>query len=240
MRQQTYTIEEASKILRIKLPTTPNALKSAFRRRSREVHPDHSVAVDAKEQFQALLAAYEYVQIRPEWLMQEYEGPSASSLCEDGTPLSALGQGLGPTTNGRPCDGCDSKGFTSYSAEQIQCRNCRASGIASSFVASVEYRCRRCGGDGTFKRGGKAVGQCNGCRGAGWILERGKKRTDAFGVFGGFHTVPVNRCVTCRGRGTVKNPRGRMLHQKCTGCKGTGEILVFNPVIPKGLLGSRR
>ena len=50
---QTFTLAEAVKILRVDLPTTANALKSAFRRRSREVHPDHSVAVDAKDGFVA-------------------------------------------------------------------------------------------------------------------------------------------------------------------------------------------
>lgn len=234
MRQLTYTIEEASKILRIKLPTTVNALKSAFRRRSREVHPDHSVAVDAKEQFQELSAAYEYVQTRLDWSMgEEYEGPSASSFCDDGTPLSTLGQGLGPTTNGRPCEGCDSKGFTSYSAWGVDCPDCRTS------LRGVKYRCRRCGGDGTFKRDGKAVGQCRGCSGSGWIPERQKAPSDRFGVFGGFHAEPVNRCTTCRGRGKINDPRGRVTHVKCYHCKGTGEILVFNPVIPKGLLSSR-
>lgn len=233
MRQQTFTIEDASKILRIDLPTTGNALKSAFRRRSREVHPDHSVAVDAKEQFQLLSAAYEYAQVQPSWLIQ-IEGAQAeiAAVCDDGTPLVDLGKGLGPTTNGRPCDGCGSKGFTSYTAGEVPCSDCR-----STFGGEVSYRCRRCGGDGTFKRNGRNVGQCNGCRGSGWIRETRRERHA--GLFG-FHFGVQNRCVTCKGRGTVKDPRGRVIYNKCDRCKGTGEILVFNPVIPKGLLGSRR
>lgn len=231
MKIQTFSIEDASKILCIKLPTTANALKSAYRRRSRIVHPDHSVAIDAKEQFQALAAAYEYAQTQPSWIAEGYDGPSESSFCEDGTPLSDLGQGLGPTTNGKPCDGCDAKGFTSYSAEMVQCPDCRPG------IRNVQYRCRRCGGDGMFKRDGRAMGQCNGCRGGGWVTSRDTKRVDTiFGV----RMMPANRCATCRGVERVKDPRGRLIHNKCYSCKGTGEILVFNPVIPKGLLGGIR
>ena len=233
MRMQTFTIEDASRILRVELPTTTNALKSAFRRRSREVHPDHSIAVDAKEQFQMLSAAYEYVQTQPAWLLLAEGAVDTAQTCEDGTPLADLGKGLGPTINGRPCDGCGSRGFTSYSADRTACPDCR------STMLHVEYRCRRCGGDGVFKRNGKAVGQCNGCRGMGWIREQGRKRTDMFGVYGGFHSRSVNRCGTCKGTERVKNPHGAMLHNKCYHCKGTGEILVFNPVIPKGLLRAR-
>lgn len=224
MKIESFTIAAASHILRVELPTTMNALKSAFRRRSREVHPDHSVAVDATKQFQALSAAYEFAQTQSSWLLAtEGEAVNGNLLCDDGTPLADLGKGLGPLKNGRPCDGCGSKGFTSYSVARTPCGDCRVE------FGRVSYRCQRCGGDGVFKRNGRSVGQCNGCRGNGWIAEL--RRTPSF--FG-------SRCVTCKGAGDVPNPQGRQTHVKCYHCKGTGELLVFNPVIPKGLLGSRR
>lgn len=232
MRIETFTIAAASHILRVELPTTMNALKSAFRRRSREVHPDHSVAVDATKQFQALSAAYEFAQTQPAWLLEtEGEEVNGNLLCDDGTPLADLGKGLGPLKNGRPCDGCGSKGFTSYSVARTPCVDCRVA------FGRVSYRCRRCGGDGVFKRNGRSVGECNGCRGEGWIAET-KRVRDPFGF--GFGVRLVNRCVTCKGERDVPNPQGRQTHVKCYHCKGTGELLVFNPVIPKGLLGSRR
>jgi len=235
----SFTLAEASKILRIELPTTANALKSAFRRRSREVHPDHSVAVDAKEQFQILSAAYEFAQTRPDWLLAvDGATPGEALACDDGTPLSECGNGLGPTTNGRPCTDCGGKGFTSYTAETIPCPDCRRGGVLGVFI---EYRCRRCGGDGTFKKNGRAAGKCFGCQGSGWIQE--KRRNSApdyfrFGFFGGSRIV--NHCTTCKGRFEIKNPRGWLVYVKCHHCKGMGEILIFNPVIPKGLLAQRK
>lgn len=217
----TFSIEEASRIIDIKLPTTANALKSAFRRRSRQVHPDHSIAVDAKTQFQALAAAYEFVQLQRDWILCDDGSANSPAQCVDGTLLSDLGQGLGATVNGRPCEPCSGKGFQSYHDDLFAytpCKDCRTRWL-TVFRAVIEYRCRRCGGDGNFKRHGKAIGPCKGCSGNGWI----KAKTSS------------NHCVTCKGAGKIKN-EGMLLHNKCSNCKGTGELLVFNPVIPKGLL----
>ncbi len=229
--KSTFTIETASRIIGISLPTTANALKSAFRRRSREVHPDHSIATDATIRFQELTAAYEFAQLQRDWLLRDDGTENKPAMCVDGkTLLSDLGQGLGPTVNGKPCAPCGGKGFQSYTSEfdYEPCKDCRTSWLGL-FTEIVEYRCRRCGGDGNFKRNSKAVGDCRGCNGRGWI-----KSKDAFHAVLGLRTVK-NRCVTCKGTSKIKS-NNKMLYTKCTGCKGTGEILVFNPVIPKGLL----
>lgn len=226
MRIQTFTLPDAEKILCIALPTTLNALKSAFRRRSLRVHPDHSVAVDAKEQFQILSAAYEFAQTQVEWILSVEGEAHQPDVCDDGTPLSDLGKGLGPTTNGKPCESCAGKGFNSYTNGMVSCSDCREEAFR------VSYRCRKCGGDGEFKRSGKSVGKCFGCQGLGWVPEQRRGR----GLFG---NVPINRCQTCKGAQVVRDPKAKKLHAKCWQCKGTGELLVFNPVIPKGLLRAR-
>ena len=44
-------------------------------------------------------------------------------------------------------------------------------------------------------------------------------------------------CRHCRGRGWVSEPSVR--YERCLECRGTGEILIFNPALPKGRLKGR-
>ena len=149
---------------------------------------------------------------------------------EEGILLKDLGLGLGPTTNGRPCDACCGKGYTSYSCEKDVCPDCRRvydMHIFSFFFdpeGVFEYRCRKCKGTGSFTKNGKVVGTCFNCNGKGWHKVNRRAR---------------NSCQTCKGRMEIDNPKGAKKHLRCTTCKGTGEILVFNPVLPKGLLAGR-
>jgi hypothetical protein len=217
---------QAASILGVKLPTTMNVVKTAFRRASRLEHPDVSKHQKAHERFLQVQEAYACLQSVA--TVDVIEKVTEKDQTEEGILLKDLGLGLGPTTNGRPCDACNGKGYTSYSCEREVCPDCRYTMATFSFwldsMGIFEYRCRKCKGTGNFSKNGKVVGTCFNCNGKGW--HRVNRRA-------------VNTCQTCKGRMEVDNPKGTKKHQRCTTCKGTGEILVFNPVLPKGLLSGR-
>lgn len=100
-------IFEAGRLLDIKLPSTKNAVKTAYRKRATEEHPDVSKHPEAKKRFQLLVEAYESA-----LAVSVDSEENAKTDC--GRFLNELGLGLGPNVNGRTCEGCDGKGFTTF------------------------------------------------------------------------------------------------------------------------------
>lgn len=217
---------KSAEVLGIELPTTRNLLKTAFRRRSHEEHPDQSQHPDANNRFIAVSAAYKHLREQDVFTLSGADERNTHTLC--GKALSDLGKGLGPTTNGRPCSTCSGVGYKEYRHPQIvDCANCRLT------YGRWQYRCRRCEGTGKFKKGGKEIGECFGCKGSGWLTPKHQKMR--------IHPVwrsrePVNACKDCNGRGVQRQESKELFYQLCSECKGVGEIKIFNPVIPKGLL----
>jgi len=206
-------IDEAAKLLDVRLPTTTNALKQAYKRASLKYHPDHNRAQNATEQFQRVKAAFDLLSTSEHL---EFSAEDARNLMtEDGVALSKLGKGLGSTTNGTPCPECDARGFTVYTIGMEDCPDCRVEFTTGWFSTRV-HRCRKCGGSGQFQKKGK----CFGCNGAGW--RRPKHRHDP--------------CSTCRGLRRVEKRNGQKIYNTCGKCKGCGELPMWNPVLPKGLL----
>jgi DnaJ-class molecular chaperone len=108
---------ESARLLGLKLPTTMNALKSAFHRKAREEHPDQSQAADAHERYLRVQDAYECLR-RDATALSVTEEEVRDLLCDDGaTKVADLGKGLPHNVNGKPCPQCDGKGFQSYSLE---------------------------------------------------------------------------------------------------------------------------
>lgn len=198
-------------MLRVELPVTGNALKTAFRRRASEEHPDHSKHPRAADRFREVQTAFEALDGS-----EHVVGAPPEAKCDDGTPLSECGLGLGPTVNGKACPACHGCGYREI-RERKPCPDCRTWGVWSLRWA---YRCRKCGGSGRFLRNGHDVGKCYPCDGRGWI------RADAI----------FNNCRTCDGTryATTQNVTS---YVRCSNCEGTGEVKVLNPVLPKGLLG---
>ena len=209
------THEEATQVLRVELPTTENALKAAFRRRASEEHPDHSKHPRAAERFMEVQAAFEALLGSPE---VTHAASQRDQRCEDGTPLTECGLGLGLTVNGRPCPGCHGRGYGEVFSRE-RCPDCREAGV---WGLNYEYRCRRCSGTGRFMRNGRDVGECFACKGTGWHRDRSV----------------YNHCGTCGGTGYASTKKV-ICYAKCHACEGTGEIKVLNPVLPKGLFTGR-
>lgn len=208
-------VEEAAKLLGLTPPVTSNQIKRAYSIKALLEHPDHSKHPDAAARFQRLTEAKKLLERSPS-VLGDFSNTALKTV--DGQLLSELGNGLGPHTNGTTCGECSGKGFYSASnAEFISCPDCRDA------VFGWLYRCVKCRGSGDFTKNGKAVGRCFNCTGSGWVS-------------GGFR----NTCRSCNGLLQIRAPSGPPKnHFKCSRCKGTGELAMWNPVLAKGLLSPR-
>ena len=223
----TSDMRDAANLLGLTLPTTENALKTHYKRKSREEHPDTSKHPKAAERFMAVKDAYDTLKKARCFDLDSED--VAITRTEQGDLLSDLGKGLGPTTNGRPCSSCESTGYTTWSERLAErCTDCH-----QTPDGRWEYTCRRCEGTGTFKVNGVSKGECYTCKGTGWRKPKNQKRTQnrvwGFGTF-------VNVCKKCDGTSYVHIKVTKTHYNTCRECKGTGEIRIFNPVLPKGFL----
>jgi len=210
----------ALKTLGLEPPITANSLKTAFRRCSKIEHPDLSKHPKAKERFEAVVTANSLILNHPE-LMDAVDSSIATT--DEGNPLSSLGKGLGATVNGKMCDDCNGLGYQAFIGRTVPCSDCRT----RRFMAHLrlyEYRCRKCLGSGLFKMKAGRSGTCYPCQGSGWV------RIQTESPF-------QNSCPTCKGTTLVEDRRRKTYHT-CFKCKGSGELPMWNPVLPKGFLGS--
>jgi DnaJ-class molecular chaperone len=199
----------------LSLPITSDELKSAFRRRAKELHTDTSGDNGTKDKFIAMKDAYDFL-VKLEGMKFVYgeksvEGQTIRLVTTDGTPLYELGLGLGPMKNGRDCERCEHKGYTEERnfVGQHVCYNCNWDGRVMD-----EIPCKPCNGTGKFTQGrsGRVV-PCRVCHG------RGEK-------------LGYKLCPQCHGSKYIGE--GKVYYVKCYECNGTGEIELFSPLFPKG------
>ena len=157
------------KYLVVDLPCTEDELKTAFREAARRMHPDMGGDpkhfIEMQKEYQTLLA-------NP----HTFTMPSAQTRTASGIPLSALGLGLGPLKNGKPCWKCKSKGYerTAQSRYDI-CPTCNNRRV-------LRWYCRECGGDGRVVVSVPCIDICYTCEGTGetevWnpVLPKGRLR----------------------------------------------------------------
>jgi len=176
----------------------------------------------SEEAFKKMQNAYEFLLAlhgKALGVFREEEINGNSKKTVDGIPLVELGQGLGPTTNGKNCPTCEHRGYTiEYGRSWSVCEECDELGRVSR-----EFPCRACRGTGKFtQRRTRRVVDCRACNGTG--------------VFR--HPLLMMRCPKCLGTKTVwgKDENGP-IYRVCWECRGKGEILIWNPVFPKGRLG---
>ena len=204
------------------LPVQLVVLKRAYRDASRKLHPDMG---GDEEAFKTMHSVYEFLAN-----LQGYTGIFtrdadneivAPTTTVEGIPLSELGLGLGPTTNGRDCETCNHNGYTTHHGyHYVVCQECDEMGMMPR-----KFPCRACRGSGKFtQRRSERVVDCRKCNGTGQYKHP-------------FWIVP---CPHCYGSKTmhVENPEG-VYYTRCLECRGTGEIMIFNPVLPKGALAAR-
>lgn len=159
--------------------------------------------------------------------------------------LSDLGKGLPLTVSAIECDICKGKGYTGYRRTkhiedvEVTCPDCDGSGVFS-------YPCRTCKGKGKLPnpKTGKMIIECPSCEGSGRFYPEAKGGefiySIAFKIIKGKQRK-VHKCRRCAGWGEVLGVRkyedGPLMYSTCGSCNGMGEIRIYNPVIPRGLLG---
>ncbi len=201
------------------VPVTIADLKSAYRRRAKELHPD--LNPHGTELFKTFQEVYEWLTSPDVLRIIVKIGEAEYTTCTtDGTPLSELGLGFDNTKNGRDCGYCNHRGYHKVVEERYHiCRECSGCGY------TYANACDACKGTGKFtQKNSKRVVDCLRCKGKGTI-----------------HYGTLSRCRAdgCN-RGYVSRATERVTYQTCWTCKGIGEIEIYNPVIPKGLLTVRK
>lgn len=155
----------ARKYFNVELPVLSAVLKSAFRSASRRFHPDMG---GTDEQFKEMKRVYDAIQDAGLLVQSSKDMNQAGARLlrtVDGTLLSDLGLGLGPTTNGRDCDTCSGFGYRSWTEpirRMVQCNRCAGRGCWKCWntgreektvgQSTIKYaRCGTCNGTGEIK-----------------------------------------------------------------------------------------
>ena len=203
------------------LPCSLQDLRMAFRKEAKRLHTDTSGA-DTMAAFVVMKEAYNFIVGLKETtagvFTENGNGTSKFAATVEGIPLSELGLGLGPTTNGKDCPACEHKGYTQdYGRAFAICDNCDEWNTVPR-----TYACRYCKGTGRFvqQRSRREV-SCRACGGSGKFT----------------HPRQRQLCPHCMGTKTVWGKAETVFYRRCWKCNGTGEIRIFNPVIIKGSLG---
>jgi len=152
----------AKKFFGLSLPTTVDKLKSAFRNQCKILHTDTS-GKDTKTAFIEMKKAYDQL-VHATDLVSANGDHALEKKTVDGTPLSELGLGLGPTKNGKDCPSCQHKGYVRrFGRSWKVCEICDEIGSVPK-----EFTCRSCKGTGRFiqRNSRKEVG-CLTCKGTG-------------------------------------------------------------------------
>lgn len=211
---------EAAECLGISLPfSNETELKRAYRRASFAAHPDHG---GSDSEMCAVLAAFRRLRFCLDDRSVCINGSNKTPLTTiDGTPLSELGLGLGPTTNGTDCERCEGRGYREHYGPGFRvCLSCDECGEVPR-----TFPCRPCNGSGKFtQRRSKRVVDCRACQGTGNFK----------------HPRLRSPCKKCHGTKTIWGKSNEASYNKCSNCDGTGEVRVWNPVLPKGALTLRR
>lgn len=213
-------------------PVAFEDVKKKYRKESKRLHPDSGSSDSSEDAFKALSGAFDGLKqlyqigsrlfdaepMSDDAAEGEQQPPKMPRETVDGTPLSELGLGLGPTTNGRECTECDSLGYkVVHEHDFVDCSKCEGSGQQPR-----EFQCRACNGSGRFtqRRSLREV-DCRVCQGTGRFK----------------HPFYTEWCHGCNGTGRGSgNKVTRIYILKCYTCRGTGETEVWNPVLPKGRL----
>lgn len=201
------TVEQtqACAILKINLPIDEAGLKSAFRRRSHETHPDQG---GASEDFIAVNSAYEVLKSIVGSNSIFAHDLTGTTSC--GRPLTDLGKGLPVTQSAYTCDKCRGAGYTTErSGVRGDCRACQGQGIYTTLS-------RRCDCSAWPPR------YCKRCRGAGWYVWLQLKQPhickpcNGTGFTSKITQQVHNFCHACKGTGEIAVwnpvlPRGRLV-----------------------------
>lgn len=208
------------------------AIKKAFRRLARELHPDVSEHPEAAAKFREVTEAYEVL-----------------SKTETRTLYDRFGHDGLRSGGFRPTEfdmGGLSDLFSAFFGDDVFGARSRSGGARGADVAAeididlvdaakgtkvkvpfqVAVSCAECGGDGVGP--GSEATTCPDCGGVGQVRQVSRS------VFGEF--VRAHTCPTCNGRGAI-------IEHPCKACRGGGRVLDERTVdvdIPAGIHNGQR
>ena len=232
-------------VLGVSKDATEAEIKSAFRKKAKEYHPDINKSPDAPEKFKEAQEAYACLSDKDNRAKYDKFGHAAFDNSYGGGSGSA-----GGFSGGNPFGDFDfsdifeemfgggfANGFGSAFSSSRRSSNSNAArkgsdtlyGINIDFLDAVygckkdidlEYyeNCEDCDG-----KGGHGERECSECGGSGYVI----KQTNSF--LGVIQTRSV--CPECNGR-------GKTFRSKCDECKGTGKVKVRKTItidIPQGI-----
>ena len=207
-------------------------IKSAYRKKAKECHPDlHPGDKKAEEQFKELNEAYEVLSDEQKRAKYDQFGHAAFDQTAGGDPFgggfsgfSGFGDifdiftGGGFRSSARsngPMKGEDITYAVTLSFDEA------AFGVQKEIMVPREENCSTCGGSGA--KAGTSPKRCTVCGGTGQV--RSQQQT----MFGAFATT--RPCTACHGT-------GKIISDPCPDCRGTGRIRRnkrINVDIPAGI-----
>jgi molecular chaperone DnaJ len=219
-------------LLGVQRDADEQALKKAFRRLARQLHPDVSTEPEAEARFREVTEAYEVLSNSETRAL--YDRYGHAGLRSGGfTPTNFDMGGLsdlfaaffgddvfGGGRGGRSARGAD------VGAEIAIDLVDAARGTTVAVPFDVAITCARCGGDGVEP--GTTPVRCDRCNGTGRLQQVSRS------VFGEF--VRTSACPTCQGRGEI-------VEHPCTECEGAGQTLERRELdvdVPAGIHDGQR
>jgi len=208
------------------------AIKKAFRRLARELHPDVSGAPDAEERFREVTEAYEVLsssETRTLYDRYGHDGLRSGGFTPTQFDIGGLGDlfsmffgddVFGGAGRGRRARGAD------VGAEVAIDLVDAARGTSVSVPFQVTVPCRTCGGDGIEP--GTTPLTCSRCGGSGRLQQVSRS------LFGEF--VRSQACPQCGGRGVL-------VEHPCRECEGAGRVVErreLNVDVPAGIHDGQR
>lgn len=198
-------------VLGVDKNATEADIKSAYRKKAKECHPDlHPNDKTAEERFKELNEANEVLsdpEKRKRYDQFGFDGPQMGGMGAEGFDFSGMGGfesifdsffgSMGGSRRNGPVQGNDLQHRISITFEEA------AFGCDKSFDFFRSENCDTCGGTGA--KPGTQPQTCPTCHGSGQVRA------------GSGFMVTVRTCPTCRGE-------GKIIKDKCQNCNGTGHV----------------
>jgi hypothetical protein len=219
-------LREQAAILGLTIPFTEEELKSAFRTKVFETHPDHG---GTKEEFNKVTEANEYL---VPFASQEITEKEIQHIEWQRIKIEEQE----PFKNFIDCNHCGGKGrwvatirIPIYEMEESSSKICHKCGGDGKH----KFGCRACNGTGKYTQNSGRVVDCKKCNGTGKFV--------------------AGECYTCHGTGRIEvSPwsfiglfgftrriigyRTESHRTSCGVCHGTGKKEILNPALKKGVV----
>ncbi len=209
------------------------AIKKAFRRLARQLHPDVSTEPEAETRFREVTEAYEVLsnsETRALYDRYGHQGLRSGGFTPTNFDMGGLGDLFAAFFGDDVFGGGARGGGRARGADLAAEVSIELADAAHGKTVGVPFRiavaCGACGGDGV-EPGTEPV-RCPRCDGAGRLQQVSR------GIFGEF--VRTQACPQCRGRGVL-------VEHHCTQCEGAGRVLEERSIdveIPAGIHDGQR